>query len=353
MDPLFIFKSSGSNFMESWYDGSERLPPNTGTAISPNGWISDELALAWLGYFITATADRVNLGEKRYLIFDGHGAHLTLEFLQKCEDNSIIPFAFLPHSTHLCQPLDGKPFLNYKQQFRQMNNELSFWGGRPYGKADFLRIIQPIREKTFHSRIIRDSFKDRGIWPVNGSDIVSNLFTGSLYGVPELLAPGLRSADRTPSPELLSSSVETSPPNTIEALERNQAKILRDITSSSAKAQQNLMRIFQHQREKLEELAMTQDSIRRIRAAQAPQRRVYTKRQVKPLSQDGILRPRDANRSIKARKEKEIATEKKKVDKEAERVYGFKPSQLSKETIERAAANAKEAQEKGELFFMG
>jgi hypothetical protein len=37
MDPLFIFKSSGSNFMESWYNSSESLPPNTGTALSPNG----------------------------------------------------------------------------------------------------------------------------------------------------------------------------------------------------------------------------------------------------------------------------------------------------------------------------
>jgi hypothetical protein len=147
--------------------------------------------------------------------------------------------------------------------------------------------------------------------------------------------------------------VETSPPNTIEALERNQAKILRDITSSSAKAQQNLMRIFQHQREKLEELAMTQDSIRRIRAAQAPQRRVYTKRQVKPLSQDGILRPRDANRSIKERKEKENAVEKRRIDKAAEKAYGFKPSQLSDEAIQRAKDSAKEAKDNGELFFMG
>ncbi|KAJ5378278.1 transcriptional regulator family: Centromere protein B DNA-binding region [Penicillium cataractarum] len=282
MDPLFIFKSSGSNFKEAWYDGSEALPPNTGTAISPNGWISDELALCWLGYFINATAgDRLLPGEKRYLIFDGNGAHLTLEFLEKCEKYAIVPFAFLPHSTHLCQPLDGKPFLNYKQQFRLENNELSFWGGRPYGKAEFLRIIQPIRERTFHPRIIRDSFKD------------------------------------------------------------------------SAKAQRNLTRIFQHQREKLEELAMTQDSIRRIRAAQAPQRRVYTKRQVKTLSQDGILRPRDANRSIKERKEKENAAEKRRIDKAAEKAYGFKPSQLSDETIQRAKDSAKEAKDNGELFFYG
>jgi hypothetical protein len=45
MDPLFIFKSSGKNFMEAWFDGSENLPYETTTALSPNGWISDELTL--------------------------------------------------------------------------------------------------------------------------------------------------------------------------------------------------------------------------------------------------------------------------------------------------------------------
>jgi hypothetical protein len=126
MDPLFIFKGTGRNLMEAWFYGSENLSPDTMTAISPNSWISDELALAWLGYFIQLTAYRVNRGEKRVLMFDGYGAYLTLEFLQTCEDNAIIPFAFLPYSTHLCQPLDEKPFLNYKQQFRMMNNELAF-----------------------------------------------------------------------------------------------------------------------------------------------------------------------------------------------------------------------------------
>ncbi|OKP10291.1 hypothetical protein PENSUB_4287 [Penicillium subrubescens] len=302
--------------MEAWFDGSENLPLHTGTAISPNGWISDELALSWLSYFDTATAiaDRLKSGEKRYLIFDGHGAHLTLEFLQKCEDKSIIPFAFLPHSTHLCQPLDGKPFLNYKQQFRQVNNELSFWGGRPYGKSEFLRIIAPIREKALTQRVIRNSFKDRGIYPVNKSQVLDNLSNG-FDNLPVLYTPELRSAKQ--------------------------------------KTQRNLRKAFLHQREKFEELAMTQDSIRRIRAAQAPQRRVYTKRQVKPLSQDGILRPRDANRSIKERKEKENAAEKRRIDKAAEKAYGFKPSQLSDETIQRAKDNEKEAREKGELFYMG
>jgi hypothetical protein len=53
---------------------------------------------------------------------------------------------------------------------------------------------------------------------------------------PELYAPELRSYIRTPSLEILSSSVENSPPTTIEALERNHAKILRDLYINSAKA---------------------------------------------------------------------------------------------------------------------
>lgn len=61
--------------MEALFDGSEDLPQNTGTAMSLNGWISDELALAWLDYFITATADRVKRGESDILYSMGH-SHL-------------------------------------------------------------------------------------------------------------------------------------------------------------------------------------------------------------------------------------------------------------------------------------
>lgn len=337
------------------YYGSEceSLPPTTMTAVSPNGWISDEIALAWLGYFITSTLHRTERGEKRYLIFDGHGSHLTLEFLQRCEDNNIIPFGFIPHSTHLCQPLDGKPFLNYKQQFRLINNELAFWGGRPYGKADFLGIIGPIRQKAFTQRIIRESFKDRGIWPVDGSKIVEKL-TNQLV-IPDLIAPDLRSygpSTPSPPPNLSSSSIENSPPQSIEVLEKNQAKIMKDLTALSEKSKRNLTRTFAHQRSKMEELAMTQDAIRRIRCAQEPQRRNYTKRQVKPLSQDGILQTRDANRSIKVRKEKEVEKEERRLAKQFKKAHGYSPTKRSEESIQRAIENERVAREAGELFFV-
>ena len=354
MDPLFIFKSGGI-FMESWFHGSEGLPPTTLVGTSQTGWINDELALVWLDSFIEATNrdDRTKKGEKRYLIFDGHGSHLTLEFLQKCDDNDIIPFGFFPHSTHLCQPLDGKPFLSYKQHFRSFNNALSFWAGEPVGKSEFLRIIGPIREKAFNQRIIRESFKDRGIWPVNGSKIVDNL--ANQHVIPDLIAPDLRGYDScTPSPPPTapsSSSVDITPPKSIEALEKNQGKIIKHLNTFLPKIQRDLRKIFDHQRSKLAELQMTQDTITRIRTTQEPLQRRHTKRQVKPLSQTGVLSPRDANRSIAVRKAKEAAAGEKRLRKQWKEVYGEELRPIPTKDSEASIKAARVAQENGEAFF--
>mgnify|MGYP006873519606 FL=1 len=101
-----------------------------------------------------------------------------------------------------------------------MNNELAFWGGRPYSKSDFLAIIRPIRKKAFSQRVIRDSFRARGIYPIKGSEIMATL-TNQLE-ILDLYTLDLRSSGSyTPSPpptNLSSSSVENSPPKSIEAL---------------------------------------------------------------------------------------------------------------------------------------
>ncbi|KMK62518.1 transposase [Aspergillus fumigatus Z5] len=261
-------------------------------ATQANGWISDELAHQWLQSFIKATNERTKRGEKRILIFDGHGSHLTVDFLQTCEDNGVIPFGFLPHTTHLCQPLDGKPFLSYKQHFRRINNELSYWAGEPVGKSEFLRVIGPVREKAFNQRIIREAFKDRGIWPVDGSKIVDNLAIQAWEQIPDVYAPDLDACLRgTPSPPpISSSSVDITPPRTIQALKKNQAKLSKHKDLLTPKLQRNLERIFEHNQIAAEHLAIANETINRIRAAQAPLRRQHTKRHVKPLSQDGILK---------------------------------------------------------------
>ncbi|KAJ8234279.1 hypothetical protein LV156_004505 [Aspergillus fumigatus] len=213
MDPWFIFKGNGI-FMESWFNESEALPPDTTIATSPNGWISDELAVQWLQSFINATNERTKKGEKQILIFDGHGSHLTVKFLQLCEDNGVIPFRFLPHTTHLCQPLD-------------------------------------VQEKAFNQRIIREAFKDRGIWPVN-SKIANNLAILLWEGIPDIYAPNLDKMtpstlpSQPPSRPPSSSNIDILPPRTIQALKKNQAKLSKHVDLLTPKLQRNLERIFEH-----------------------------------------------------------------------------------------------------------
>ena len=97
---------------------------------------------------------------------------------------------------------------------------------------------------------------------------------------------------------------------------------------------------------------MTRDTIQRMRATQTPVRRKYTKRQVKLLSQTGILTTRDANRSIKTRKEEDLAKEERKLARQFKKVYGYEPTQRSEESIQRAIASEEAARQAGELFFI-
>ena len=270
MDPLFIFKSNGS-FIECWFDDTEDITPNTMVGTPSNDWISDILAVQWLDQFIkaTGTSSRMKKGEKRILIFDGHDSYLTLEFLQKCEDHDILPFSFLPHSTHLCQPLDGKPFLSYKQHLQSLNNDVSYRAGKPIGKAEFLRMIEPVRLKAFKQRIIRESFKERGIYPVDDSKILSKLSSGGWDDIPDPIASDLRSYDsRTPSPAFSSSSIGNSPPKSIEAFQKKHAKILKHTDIIPLELQQDIDSIFQDNRELIMKLTIANDTIRKLTAAQ-------------------------------------------------------------------------------------
>jgi hypothetical protein len=133
-------------------------------------------------------------------------------------------------------------------------------------------VIGPVREKAFNQRIIREAFKDRGIWPVNGSKIVDDLAAKAFEQIPDIYAPDLDTPS-TPSRPPSSSSIEISPPKMIQALKRNQAKLSKHADLLTPKLQRNLERIFEHNRIAAEHLAMANETISRIRAAQSGPRR--------------------------------------------------------------------------------
>src|SRR5436190_15629856 len=74
--------------------------------VSESGYTNNLLSYVWLKHFDIQTqpAD----GAWRILIMDGHGLHLTREFVDYCFEPkvNIVSFLLSAHSTHLLQSFD-------------------------------------------------------------------------------------------------------------------------------------------------------------------------------------------------------------------------------------------------------
>ena len=66
--------------------------------------------LCWLKEKFTPWAKRRLRGTYCMLIIDGHGSHVSLEFIEYCTQNQIVALCLPPHTTHILQPLDVRIF---------------------------------------------------------------------------------------------------------------------------------------------------------------------------------------------------------------------------------------------------
>lgn len=214
MAPFIIFKGQSQDHMENGYQ-QDTLPDDYRIATSSNGWSNDALDYDWLHMFHVKAKNRIRRKGWRLLLMDGHGSHLTFQFLSYCQQHQIIPFSFPPHTTHLLQPLDHKPFQVYKHYYRQTNNMVVQWGGSVKDKRDFLHEIHDVRMKTFTQRTLRQALRDCGIHPFN-PDLILDLLKEAKSPTPELR---MITGD-TPPPLSSSSEPISSPPDTIIKLRR-------------------------------------------------------------------------------------------------------------------------------------
>jgi hypothetical protein len=337
--PYFVFK--GEYHLERWYQSAD-LPDDYRIATSPKGFTSDQLAFDWIQHFHTHTKDRVKKGEQRLLLMDGHGSHLTYDFIQFCEQLSIVPFCFIPHTTHITQPLDGQPFQVYKHYFRSQNNQTLQWGGSVTDKADFLRDIPQIRMQTFKQRTIRSAFADRGIYPYNPQKVIQPLLDQKSP------TPELQIWDgNTPPP---ASSSTNSPPHTIRTLRRSINKA-QNVLQASSELNQSLIRrldrIFQSSIENAELAAQTQADIAQHIQPKLPRNAHKSRRRIPAI---GPLSVKDANRRIADRTERE----RQQAIRRAKKLPVPQLNQATPERLGEGSAIPEESQlptEQSQLFF--
>jgi hypothetical protein len=170
---------------------------------------------------------------------DNHGSHITYEFIEFCWGKRIIPYCFIAHTTHGCQPLDDIPFANLKHYYHQYNNDVSFWGGDAKSKAIFFDGIHAVRMKAFQPRSIRHGFRETGIWPINAEKGLQKLGIATedddLPNMPDFvihdIKPGWDRDHITPPPP--SSSLPNTPPQTIQKLRKSSNKVVKHIKNDT------------------------------------------------------------------------------------------------------------------------
>jgi DDE superfamily endonuclease len=159
-DPMIIM--SRIVFKEQHFDNN--LSDGVLFSISKSGYTNDRLSFEWIKHFNSQTK-AMKKGKYRMLIMDGHGSHLTNEFINYCWTEDIVPFLLPAHTTHLLQPLDIGVFQSYKHYHQESLEESVRYGGSDYTKLDFLAGLTKIRKHTFKPSTIRSAFQKAGLIP--------------------------------------------------------------------------------------------------------------------------------------------------------------------------------------------
>lgn len=73
---------------------------------SPNSWTNNDLGLTWLEQVFDRYTNGKARRKWRLLIIDGHGSHVTKDFINYCNKHKILLLVFPLYATYTLVPLD-------------------------------------------------------------------------------------------------------------------------------------------------------------------------------------------------------------------------------------------------------
>jgi hypothetical protein len=175
LSPSLIFKAANGAIQTSWVDAVRAGNHSVFTTSSPSGWSNNDIGLHWLKEVFERETRRHASTGYRLLLLDGHGSHVTMDFINYCHDHKILLAVYPPHATHTLQPLDVvmfKPLANaYSTQLTQYLQDSQ--GILNITKGDFFPLFWRSWTKVFKPPLIKRSFEATGIHPPNPDVVLS------------------------------------------------------------------------------------------------------------------------------------------------------------------------------------
>jgi hypothetical protein len=95
-----IFQAANKALQLSWLEDIKVRKHKVHVVLSSSRWTNNEISLAWLKQvFDRYTKDKARQSYQ-LLILDSHRSHLTIDFIDYCDQHKILLIVFPPHSTH-------------------------------------------------------------------------------------------------------------------------------------------------------------------------------------------------------------------------------------------------------------
>lgn len=178
LSPGLIYKGQLNTIQDTWLEGVNEEEHFAFLTSSANGWTNDELGFDWLVNLFDQETRVKAKRDWRLLFLDGHGSHLTIQFLDWCQSNKILVAVYPPHSTHRLQPLDVSlfaPLATFYSQGLDEHVRLSE-GLTGVTKRDFLGLFWPTWQQAFTEANINSGWSKTGLCPFDPS-VVLRIFT--------------------------------------------------------------------------------------------------------------------------------------------------------------------------------
>lgn len=174
LPPGLLYESANSTIQSSWVEEIEPGVHSVFVSSTRSGWTNDEVGLAWLEQVFNRFTKTKARRKYRLLILDGHGSHLTMDFINYYDMNKIILAVLPPHSTHMLQPLDVVMFKPLSSAYsKELTKYLHNSQGLAFTKkADFFYLFWKAWTSKFTQGLILRSFEATGIAPLQPNVIL-------------------------------------------------------------------------------------------------------------------------------------------------------------------------------------
>lgn len=113
--------------------------------------------------------------QRRLLIMDGHGSHITANVIAYCTEHAIDLLILPPHTSHVLQPLDVSVFSPLKRALATETDAVSRLDSGRIARSEWTRMYIRARQAALRESNIRSGFKATGLWPLSPISVLEKL----------------------------------------------------------------------------------------------------------------------------------------------------------------------------------